>query len=109
MMKMLSLVSKSKKYILALSIILLFLCSKNIYAASVHNPYGTSFSNGPQVLKDSKLVVTGDSFAGKFCEFENDRDMQIVPYAMAGKTIEENQIIMALALNFSEKNVLFSI
>lgn len=93
-------------------ILVLFIMSipcNNIYSTSIYNFDHANITNGPMVLKDNNLVVTGDSFAGKFCEFENNRDLKLVPYAIAGQTIDQNKIIMALALNFEEKNVLFSI
>ena len=66
-------------------------------------------STGPIVIKDSKIVVTGDSFAGKFYDFEKDKELQLVPFARAGRTIDDNKAIMAEALNHNEKNVLVSI
>ena len=66
-------------------------------------------STGPIVIKNSKIVVTGDSFAGKFYDFEKDKELQLVPFARAGRTIDENKFIMAEALNLNEKNVLISI
>lgn len=108
-MKMSRLELKSKKVFLILVLVFTLFCSNVLFAANIYNPSISGMPNGPMVLKDIKLVVSGDSFAGKFCEFEDGRDLKLVPYAIAGKTIDENKIIMALALNFDEKNVLFSI
>ena len=65
--------------------------------------------SGPIVLNDSSIVVTGDSFAGKFCDLESNKDLLIIGYARAGQTIDQNKVIMAEALNQKEKNVLISI
>lgn len=109
MMKMSRLVLKSKKILLIIVFVFSILCSNNCYTASIYSSGNFGSPIGPIVLKDYKLVVTGDSFAGKFCEFESNREMELVPYAIAGQTIDQNKIIMALALNFDERNVLFSI
>ena len=102
-MKKLKLVLKSKFIIFSI----LILMSKNCYSSNILNYNENTI--GPLVLKDYNLVVTGDSFAGKFCEFEKDRELEIIPYARAGMTIDQNQLIMALALNFEENNYLISI
>ena len=104
-MKMLKLVSKSKKILC--TILCVMLLSNVLFASNVYN--NLYMPSGPVALKDSTLVVTGDSFAGKFCDMESQRELKIIPYAIAGNTIDQNKIIMALALNFEEKNVLFSI
>lgn len=106
MMKMLKLVSKSKK--LVATIIFTMLSCNVLFASNIYNS-SLQMPSGPVALKDSRLVVTGDSFAGKFCDMESKRELEIIPYAIAGNTIDQNKIIMALALNFEEKNVLFSI
>ena len=106
MMKMLKLVSKSKKIFIA--IILTFLINNVLFASNIYYNYNY-LPSGPVALKDSSLIVTGDSFAGKFCDMESERELNIIPYAIAGNTIDQNKIIMALALNFEQKNVLFSI
>ena len=109
MMRMLKLVSKSKK-IVAL-ILFALLINSSLYASNIYNNYNmfNAMPTGPVALKDNRLVVTGDSFAGKFCDMESQRELHIIPYAKAGQTIDQNKIIMALALNYEEKNVLFSI
>ena len=104
MTKMSKLVLKSK-YLLI--ILLTFLTSTITFSNNVIGNFANS--GGPIVLKDSKIIVTGDSFAGKFCEYEKDKDLVVIPYARAGCTIDQNQIIMAQALNFDEKNALISI
>lgn len=106
MMKMLRLVLKSK--ILIILILFVTMVNNLSFASNVNYNY-SYIPQGPMVLKDSKLIVTGDSFAGKFCDMESNRELQIIPYAIAGQTIEQNKIIMATALNFYDKNVLFSI
>ena len=104
MTRMLKLASKSKYLLIVL---LLFLTSTVTFSNNVIGNFNNSV--GPIVLKDSKIIVTGDSFAGKFCEYEKNKDLYIIPYARAGCTIDQNQIIMALALNFDERNILISI
>ena len=105
-MKMLKLVLKSKKIFIA--IILTFLINNVLFASNIYYNYNY-LPSGPVALKDNTLIVTGDSFAGKFCDMESERELNIIPYAIAGNTIDQNKIIMALALNFEQKNVLFSI
>ena len=104
MTRMLKLVSKSKYLLIVL---LLFIITTVTFSNNVIGNF--NISNGPIVLKDSKIIVTGDSFAGKFCEYEMDKDLELIPYARAGCTIDQNQIIMAQALNIDEKNILISI
>lgn len=102
-MKMLKLVLKNK----IITTLFILLLSINCRAENILN--FPSYPSGPIVLKDSRIVVTGDSFAGKFCEFEKDKDLIIFPHARAGQTIDQNKIIMAQALNYNIKNVLISI
>lgn len=104
MMKKLQLVLKNN-----LILIIIFLLVSFDYSNNVINNGNFNYALGPIVIKNSKIVVTGDSFAGKFYDFENNKDLQLVPYARAGRTIDENKIIMAEALNLNEKNVLISI
>lgn len=101
---MLKLASKSKYFLI---ILLLFAISTVTFSNNVIGNFDNPI--GPLVIKDSKIIVTGDSFAGKFCEYEKNKDLTLIPYARAGCTIDQNQIIMALALNFDEKNILISI
>ncbi len=108
-MKMLKSVLKSKLRVVKTFIILVLVLCDVIVASNIYNSYYTEIPVGPIVLKDMSLIVTGDSFAGKFCEMENQRELKIIPYAIAGQTIDQNKIIMAEALNFPEKNVMFSI
>lgn len=103
---MLKLVLKNKVIIIFL---LLFTAVLNNFSYSNNIIYNYNESPGPIVLKNSGIVVTGDSFAGKFCEFELNKDLKIIGYARAGCTIDQNKIIMAEALNFDERNVLISI
>lgn len=104
-MKKLKLVLKNKIICLLLSI--LFLCfecfSNNIFFDTINT------NLGPLVIRNSKIIVTGDSFAGKFYDYEENKDLTIYPYARAGHTIDQNKIIMAQALNFDGTNVLISI
>lgn len=109
MMKMLKLALKSKIKILKTFIILIFITSDILFASNIYNSNFYNMPSGPIALKDISLIVTGDSFAGKFCDMESQRDLKIIPYAIAGQTIDQNKIIMAQALNFNEKNVMFSI
>ena len=82
----------------------------NVYASNViSNNADLSIINGPVVLNDIDLVVTGDSFAGKFYEYEHDKGLNIIPYARAGETIDSNKLIMAQALNLDYQNFLISI
>ena len=105
MMKKFRLVLKN-----SLILILIFLLVSLSYSNNVINNNSVfNDAKGPIVIKNSKVVVTGDSFAGKFYDFENNKDLQLVPYARAGRTIDENKFIMAEALNLNEKNVLISI
>ena len=108
-MKMLKSVLKNKIKVLSIFIVLLFVTSDVLFASNVYNPVYFDMPSGPVVLKDMSLIVTGDSFAGKFCDMESNRDLKVIPYAIAGQTIDQNKIIMAQALNFDEKNVMFSI
>ena len=106
-MKKLRLELKNKIKFFCFILLILFIsfeCFSNniIFSGANDNP-------GPIILKDSRIVVTGDSFAGKFCDFEQNKDLTVVPYARAGHTIDQNKIIMAQALNFDETNVLISI
>ena len=103
MMKKLQLVLKN-----SLLVIFVFLFTSLCYSNNIINNNANDV-NGPIVIKESKVVVTGDSFAGKFFEYEKNKDLQLVPYARAGRTIDENKIIMAEALNHKEKNILISI
>ncbi len=103
MMKKLQLVLKNSIFLVAIFILISFCYSNNI----IDN--GSIHSSGPIVIKDSRIIVTGDSFAGKFFDFEKNKELQLVPYARAGRTIDDNKAIMAEALNHKEKNVLVSI
>ena len=103
-MKRLKLELKSK-----ITLVLTFVLLLNFVCFAETNYYNFTPNIGPIVLKDSSIVVTGDSFAGKFCEYEKDKDLYVMGYARAGHTIDDNKIIMAQALNFNEKNVLISI
>ena len=103
MMKKLQLVLKNSIFLVAIFIFISFCYSNNI----IDN--GSINSSGPIVIKDSRIIVTGDSFAGKFFDFEKNKELQLVPYARAGRTIDDNKAIMAEALNHKEKNVLVSI
>lgn len=105
-MKKLKLELKNK-IILILLLTFTFHISLICYADA--NYYNFIPNNGPQVLKDSSIVVTGDSFAGKFCDLESHKDLLIIGFARAGRTIDQNKIIMAEALNQKEQNVLISI
>jgi lysophospholipase L1-like esterase len=102
-MKKLQLVLKNSIFLVAIFIFISFCYSNNI----IDN--GSINSSGPSVIKDSRIIVTGDSFAGKFFDFEKNKELQLVPYARAGRTIDDNKAIMAEALNHKEKNVLVSI
>ncbi len=65
---------------------------------------------GPVVVMDNNIVVTGDSFAGKFCEYESNKDLRVTPFARAGMTVIANAFIMAEAMDYSHiKYVLISI
>ena len=103
MMKKLQLVLKNSIFLVAIFIIISFCYSNNIIDNRSINV------TGPIVIKDSRIIVTGDSFAGKFFDFEKNKELQLVPYARAGRTIDDNKAIMAEALNHKEKNVLVSI
>ena len=105
MMKMLKLLLKSK---IIYIIVFLILISNIIYASETIYNYSVE-SVGPIVLDDDSIVITGDSFAGKFCEYESDRELTLIPYAIAGRTTIQNQIIMAEALNMPYNRVLISI
>ena len=100
-----------KKYPLVLKNSLLFLLSTLFVFTSSFVSISNNVSNfnGPIALKNSKIIVTGDSFAGKFFDFEKDKDLELVPYARAGCTIDQNKFIMTEALNKNEKNVFISI
>ena len=103
--------TKMSKSVLKCKYLLIILLTFLTYSITFSNNVIGVFTDpfGPIVLKDSKIIVTGDSFAGKFCEFEKNKDLELIPYARAGCTIDQNQIIMAQALNIDEKNVLISI
>lgn len=106
-MKKLLLVLKNNfkfRYLILLILVLDLTCYSNNIIFNNQND-----NSGPVVIKNNKIVVTGDSFAGKFCEFEKNKDLVIFPYARAGQTIDQNKIIMAQALNYNNKNVLISI
>lgn len=103
MMKRFQLVLKN-----SILLIFIFLSISLCYSNNIINNNLVE-STGPIVIKDSKIVVTGDSFAGKFYDFEKDKELQLVPFARAGRTIDDNKAIMAEALNHNEKNVLVSI
>ena len=103
MMKKLQLALKNSILCVFIFLFVSFCYSNNIIN---NNSFDVS---GPIVIKDSKIVVTGDSFAGKFFDFEKNKELQLVPYARAGRTIDENKLIMAEALSHNEKNVLISI
>ena len=106
MMNLLKLELKNRVFIIL--IIILSFTINTICFSEDFNDFQNSMP-GPIALKDSNLIVTGDSFAGVFCEFEKDKDLIVYGYARAGCTIEQNQLIMEEALNFKGKNVLISI
>lgn len=103
MMKKLQLALKN-----SLIVIFIFITVAVCYSNNIINDISNEVS-GPIVIKDSKIVVTGDSFAGKFFDYEKNKELQLVPYARAGRTIDENKFIMAEALNHKENNILISI
>ena len=103
MMKKFQLVLKNSILLIFIFLSISLCYSNNIINNNLVNP------QGPIAIKDSKIVVTGDSFAGKFYDFEKDKELQLIPFARAGRTIDDNKAIMAEALNHNEKNVLVSI
>lgn len=104
MTKMSRLQLKSK---LLFCLLLTFSISNLTFASNVIS--NSAANIGPRIIKDNRLIVTGDSFAGKFCDFEMGKDLQVVPYARAGQTIDRNKYIMAEALELPDRNVLISI
>lgn len=106
MMRMLKLQLKSRIIVFA-ACISISLCNV-LYANEIYSNSESLF-NGPMILKDSYLIVTGDSFAGKFCEYEEYRDLTLITHARAGIPVVNNWDIMSEAMNFNHKNVLISI
>ena len=88
-------------------ILIIALCSsQSSYAVNIIDE--PAFS-GPVVLLDNGIIVTGDSYAGRFYDFERNKDLYVLGYAKAGQTIDQNKYIMTAAFDFNVNNVLISI
>ena len=108
MMKKLKLELKGNR-ILLVAFLILFLSIPNIYYCVGFNDNTIKTYSGPIVVRENRMTVTGDSYAGKFFDFEKDKDLKLTPYARAGKTIDDNKYVISEALGSSDKNVLISI
>ena len=96
--------------ILKLLLAFMILTNNILFANSVDAVlFNSTVTTGPQVVKDNRLIITGDSFAGKFVEFEENKDFILTGSARAGRTIVDNSQIMLNSLNYEFKNVLVSI
>ena len=61
------------------------------------------------INKSDEIIVTGDSYAGTFYDFEHDRDFSMNLYAIPNKTLSNNSLLILAALNTSGKYALLSI
>lgn len=104
MMKKLVLVLRNS--ITAFILIIALCSSHSSYAVNIIDE--SAFS-GPVVLRDNGIIVTGDSYAGRFYDFERNKDLYVLGYAKAGQTIDQNKYIMTAAFDFNVNNVLISI
>lgn len=92
--------------IIVFVLIIALYSSKTSYAVNIIDK--SAFS-GPVVLRDNGIIVTGDSYAGRFYDFERNKDLYVLGYAKAGQTIDQNKYIMTAAFDFNVNNVLISI
>lgn len=101
-----------KFFIIALAFCLMFSTdvfaemssSGMIYTSGTNNP-----DLGPAESKYIDLAVTGDSYAGLLCKFEQNRGFFMHGYAVAGQSIFENRDIMLKAFDSEYKIVVVSI
>lgn len=61
------------------------------------------------IAEKDMMTVTGDSYAGTFVRFENDKDLRLLELARSAKTIEQNGYLMSSAMMSNAKYVLISI
>lgn len=68
-------------------------------------------SSVPWILIAEKdmLTVTGDSYAGTFVRFEDNKDFKLLELARSAKTIEQNSYLMSSAMMSNAKYILISI
>ena len=71
--------------------------------------FNDNISMGPIAIYDNKIVVTGDSYAGLFCDYESNKNLLVIPHAKAGRTIVDNKYIMLEAIDYDSNNILVSI
>lgn len=87
-----------KKYLICSFFIFYVLIIKNnIFAYNIFN------SNFPS------LVVSGDSYAGYFNDYENNKDFVVKIFAAAGNTVKKNRNLMLEACRYQSNIILFSI
>lgn len=72
---------------------------------------GLYISSVPWMLIAEKnmLAVTGDSYAGTFVRFEDNKDFKLLELARSAKTIEQNSYLMSSAMMSNAKYILISI
>lgn len=61
------------------------------------------------IAEKDMITVTGDSYAGTFVRFENNKDFKLLELARSAKTIEQNSFLMSSAMMSNAKYVLISI
>lgn len=61
------------------------------------------------IAEKDMITVTGDSYAGTFVRFEDNKDFKLLELARSAKTIEQNSFLMSSAMMSNAKYVLISI
>lgn len=61
------------------------------------------------IAEKDMITVTGDSYAGTFVRFEDNKDFKLLELARSAKTIEQNSFLMSSAMMSNSKYVLVSI
>ena len=61
------------------------------------------------IAEKNMITVTGDSYAGTFVRFEDNKDFKLLELARSAKTIEQNSYLMSSAMLSNAKYILISI
>ena len=78
--------------------LLIILNIKSSFATAIISKSMDMNEVGPvQLQYDNTVAITGDSYAGIFCKFEDMKDFFIIQYARAGQTVVQNEAIMTEA------------
>lgn len=94
-----------KNSIIISILFILFAFSCMTFAESKIIYGGSEEEVGPVVLPYKRIAVTGDSYAGLFCQFELEKAFTLDGFALPGRTILENKRLMINAMRSPDKLV----